>query len=177
MRFSFVRFVAIVWFFSVPLLSQAALVDNGTYFTDSSTQTDYLKLSQVSLSSYDAILVQDLPGFLAAGWSITSQAGFNALSQSDRALIYNTSNQSGNIYLHTNQDLTGNPSVDGTFAYYDRLNSFGHSLLSNSQINRSLGDSAYFISLSRVTVPVPAAGWLFFSGLACLLGRKRSFQS
>ena len=72
---------------AVVALSLAALVDNGTYFTDTVNQLDFLKLSATTSQlghSYQSVVIQDQFGYLAQGWQIMDQSAVAALSSSER---------------------------------------------------------------------------------------------
>lgn len=87
--------------------SLAALVDNGTYFTNTETNTDYLKLSQTVSTSWTSVVTNDALGFIADGWQVASQAVYSemataASTRDDMWLLCDVCQSDGNALPITN---------------------------------------------------------------------------
>ena len=67
-------------FLASPVFVTAALVDNGAFVTDTSSGTDYLKSPMTQGFSYYEVVTFDLLGFIASGWSLTSQSALSTLA-------------------------------------------------------------------------------------------------
>lgn len=167
---------------TLSLSVNAALVDHGTYATDTATNIDYLYLSQTVGRSYYSLVEQDYLGYIADGWELTSQTALFNMSLEDRILINDeaTSQWSVSPGVYTiinNEDMQGGQFSTGPgwvdTDWWDNGTAFS---LGNSI--EDVRDSDYWgaaVSLQRASVvPVPAAAWLFGSALIGLIGFKRN---
>ena len=86
--------------------ANAALVDNGTYVTDTIRNIDFLKLSQTQGYSYNQIVVEDTLGLISDGWEVTSQI-LLVITDSNDASAYSLINDVSIPAIVTNNDSNG----------------------------------------------------------------------
>ena len=160
---------------TLSLGANAALVDMGTYIRDDVGMVDYLKLYITEGYSWNDVVRDDDLGYIADGWSVTSQAALVALDASDPWAYDELLYVHGSIeWVATDNNMNGGQynlsqyvQVDRWLAFLDYQTNVTDELASNT------GD--YSVSLSRevAPVPIPAAVWLFGSALLGLAGIKR----
>lgn len=156
--------------------SLAALVDNGHYFTNTETNTDYLKLGQTVNKSWNDVVTNDLLGFIADGWQVASQtAYFNMAThidtRDDMWLLCDVCQvpANGNAQPWTNGDASNGQFLLPVNAIADFYISVGNYSKSTFTFNADAENALIAVALSRPTaVPVPAALILFLSGLISL---------
>ena len=110
MKVYLMRFSACLFVFASSN-SLAALVDNGTYFTNTETNTDYLKLSQTVNSSWTTVASNDALGLIADGWQVASQAAYSemataASTRDDMWLLCDVCQSDDNAFPITNGDMS-----------------------------------------------------------------------
>ncbi len=204
--------------FLVTINARAALIDGGSYVSDTVSGLDWLKLTQTINRSYDDISSQLGGGGQLAGWQYASGQQFDALLL-DQGLIADSGCPTGTSFCggvdpanhsainslvnligdtfelaYNNGVLTSNAnaslgllsdaSIDGSSHYVGLL--VGSYLSDTPYANTHYGDpqqngsSATHIGSFLVrpsVVPIPAAIWLFGSGLIGLTGiSRRKFQ-
>jgi len=157
------------------LSTNAALVDMGTYLTDTNTKMDYLKLSQTFGYSYTDALVNDELGLIAKGWELSSQSALIALDQtySDaHSLMIAGLQDCCNII--TNNDTSLGQNMLPTMVIMDDWYSSGSYFTQVANVGVSESQDTLAVSFQRVSaVPVPPAAWLFGSALIGLVGVGR----
>ena len=174
----FNKLIATAFLLVNSIFVNAALVDNGTFVTDTSTSTDYLKLSQTFGFSYGAVVIVDVLGFISAGWALTSQPGLELLAEGPEqtsAFTLIHGGFGGNLVI-TDASLFGGHGTtpNPAFVWTDLWNVVGQYSASFGATPQSTEDSFIAVSLSRSSVvPLPAAGYLFMTALVGLISRKR----
>jgi hypothetical protein len=174
----------------------AALVDSGSYTTDTDQGLDWLDLSETAGMSYTEALAANSSYRLATnseveamfatafdGYYDTSVNGYSVFSdgayadqwedaQNFELLFGNseTGGYSGNYYsygMYQDEDETWR--MMGVYADDDYYNTvYGLEFTNEYGTRASVGHSAFGVYLVRATIPVPAAAWLFISGLGFL---------
>ena len=180
--------------------TNAALIDNGTYTTDDVSGLDWLDLSQTANDTYSSaetinsgwryaknVEIENLFGLMFAGYYYTSTAGghsdsrYGAYSnQADDVTAFqslfgfsnvvNGSLYSYGQYEDENNILRFMGTYLGQYSTVVGLNSTAdREAYRDSTSNTGMG--VYMVRTSAV--PVPAAMWLFGSGLVGLIGVAR----
>jgi hypothetical protein len=189
--------------------ANAAIIDNGTYTTDTSTGLDWLDLTATAGMSYNQVSAELGAGGIFEGWTYATRAqvsGFwdsfggdsnyyNGWSTQNNGLFDAMAPLVGDLYCASTGCATG----DG-FSYWltADFNSASTVFMSRSWDSATANPSAtgddfslsnYILGLDqsgenagsalvRVSaVPVPAAAWLFGSGLLGLIGVARRKKS
>jgi hypothetical protein len=180
--------------------ANAALIDSGSFTTDTSTGLDWLDLTETVSTSYDYVSSQLGEGGEFEGWALASRSQVLGLLDnaggSGAYLDWSTEN---NGVVTPLLDLWGDFSTDAqnnsVHFLFDEVNEFDqHRLaylfdttkstegLSNDlmRIDHGFWGSSpstqvgsALVRVSAVPVPVPAAVWLFGSGLIGLIGFAR----
>ncbi|MCW8933167.1 MAG: VPLPA-CTERM sorting domain-containing protein [Gammaproteobacteria bacterium] len=188
---------------SVVISANAALIDNGSFTTDSISGLDWLDLSVTQNQSYDAA-----PG-RNAGWRYATNSeieglfsvAFDGYTDTNAFRHYSDSNVTGS-YADQTEDvqlfasLFGSSSVsntlDSTLGFYrdesnilrqmgvNQYSSYSRVFSDENTNNWNgyeglgvYGNGIYLVRESISAVPVPAAVWLFGSGLIGLVGVSR----
>ena len=164
---------------TLSLSANADLIDNGTFITDDRTATDYLKLSQTAGYSWNQVVDQDVLGYITGGWTVTSQTVLrDVIFEEDISVAYKSindinPNDPNGIRVATNSDFGSGQTGLPEFVIWDFWSptQYGPNLSAASADRTDL----YVVSLSRASVPIPAAAWLFGSallGLGMVMRRK-----
>ena len=174
---TFLLRLAACLFVVVSSSSHAALVDRGTYVTDTVGGIDYLKFGQTVGYSFDQILNEDVLGFIAQGWSLTAAAPLQALAHDPLTAsdAWHLIKDGYTDWFHFTDynELETYENAPGYADYWwphwnmppetPYFYGVGNGRVLTASIN-------YPVSLSRPSsIPVPAAAWLFGSALAGLL--------
>jgi hypothetical protein len=201
--------------FAFAQFANAALIDNGTYLTDTASGLDWLKLTETTDRSYADISSQFGVGGEFAGWQyatgdqfesllfgqgIASDAGCAAginfcggVTAANMPLINSLINSIGDTFekvygavpgtltseAYATVGILGDAGADPTTHYVALLVG---SYLNDPYARTHYGDAfrdkiheghigSYLVRLTEV--PVPAAGYLFMTGLLGLFGRQR----
>jgi len=183
--------VALMYSFSAsafPAYSDFAFIDKGTYSTDVYNGIDFLHLSQTVGYSYNDIVVNDVIGYMADGWSLTKKSELDAIffphtftiesslyqiagSAGDHRIIIDSEEWGGNHELDENGELLLWISYMPCYS--------GRCWLEPDpvgQLSANFAWSGLAVSLSRHSpspVPEPATAWLLVSGLIILAGAAR----
>jgi hypothetical protein len=177
----------------------AALVDSGSYTTDTDQGLDWLDLSETAGMSYTEALAANSDYRLASntevealfatafdGYYDTSVNGYSAFrngayadqwedAQNFESLFGNseTGGYSGRNYYSYGmyQDEDDTWRMMGVYAeagddYHNTV--YGLEFINDYDTYARVGHSAFGVYLVRTTIPVPAAAWLFISGLGLL---------
>ncbi len=154
--------------------SHAALIDMGTFVRDDVGNADYLKLSQTIGYSYDQVVDGDALGYMAAGWTLTSQMQL-ALLDHDHHEAFSLITEELIADVVTNNDMSGGQfGIPVGEVTVDRwLGSGGY--VNAAYIGATADNGSYAVSFARAVapVPVPAAVWLFGSALGLLSWMRR----
>ena len=158
----------------VVLPVNAAIVDNGSFLTDTDTGIDYLKFSETNNNSWVDVVVNDSLGFIANGWSVVSQSALFSFATANLVSPYNLLTNNGAItFAITNGDLgAGQPGLPTNvdIDYYSNHFSYAADF---GNVAATLAQANVAVALSRASaVPVPAAAYLFMSALLGLASRK-----
>jgi len=191
-------FFAVLISISLSHSAGAALIDNGSFTTDTSSGLDWLDLSVTNAQSYAS--AQNLN----AGWRYATNqevvglfgVAFTGYTNTNTVQNYSDSNVSGSYAGQDNDvqnfislfGLTANgSSVSSSLGFYmdenNRLRQLGVSLYSTytrvygdeytadwtDYTNFGVNGNGVFMVRTSV-VPLPAAAWLFFSGIIGLVG-------
>ena len=175
---------------------QAAIVAHGDFSTDADTGLDWLDLGLTNGLSVNQTLALMGPGGQLEGWTIANldqihqlmtNAGWIGPFDSSNTLnigfaeSFNT--QTTNYEFDPWGQLGGlgfvNDPVSGIGNWHfvdDPVDDFGDTSFSlDSQVSSDFSEEGSGVFLYRVAaVPVPAAFWLFVSGLTVLLGSAKS---
>lgn len=156
----------------------AAIVDNGSFITDTATATDYLKFSQTNNNSWLDIVINDSLGLISGGWEVASQSSLLSFATANPDSPYNQLTANGSITLIiTNGDLgSGQAGLPSNVSIDFYSNHFTYATNTGS-VGVDFEQSNLAIALTRPSaVPIPAAGYLFLTALVGLFVRKRSLQ-
>ncbi len=157
--------------FALSINANAALINNGTYTTDSATGLDWLDLSLTNSMSYDQVSSQFGVGGLFEGYRYATVAELDAFgSGASLATIDDLWASSAGAILFFTADFTGSGNV--VVGYYD----LAQALFNPSQTSYPSGAATSSLASALVSVsavPLPAAVWLFGSGLIGLVGAAR----
>lgn len=156
----------------------AAIVDNGTFITDTATQTDYLKFSETNNHSWLDVVVNDSLGFIGSGWTVVSQTSLFSLVTSNPTSPYNLLTDNGSITLvETNGDIGSGQAGLPTNVDIDFYSNHFTYATNTGTVSVSFAQNNLAVALSRPSaVPIPAAGYLFMTGLVGLITRKQLSQ-
>ena len=154
----------------------AALVDNGSYFTNTESNTDYLKLGQTVNKSWNDVVTNDLFGLMADGWQVASQTAYFDMAtdidtRDDMWLLCDVCQvpANGNAQPWTNGDAANGQFALPINAIADFYISVGNYSKSTFTFNADAESGLIAVALSRPTaVPVPGALTLLLSGLISL---------
>ncbi|GEM_PF-3399198 len=154
----------------------AALVDNGSYFTNTETNTDYLKLGQTVNKSWNDVVTNDLFGLMADGWQVASQTAYFDMAtdidtRDDMWLLCDVCQvpANGNAQPWTNGDATNGQIALPVNAIADFYISVGNYSKSAFTFSADAESGLIAVALSRPTaVPLPATLTLLLSALISL---------
>lgn len=173
----------------------AALADHGTYTTDVDAGLDWLDLTATKGLSFNYVSSQLGAGGAFEGWTVADgnqiASLFQAAGGSEPFTGFNAANNGvpGSLLAlwgHTVFTPLGNPaarfftaaSVSSTQQWYGNVYDDGTAYMTvyYDYFNKALANPGFATALVRSSVvPVPAAVWLFASGLIALpvLTRRR----
>jgi hypothetical protein len=156
---------------ALSISANATLIDNITYVTDDVAMVDYLKLSNTGSFSWNDVVVNDVLGYIADGWVVTSTAALSTIANGD-ATAYGLINDIAEGDVAT--DLAG---FGGQVELPETVRTDSWSTVQyivNDDDYEASSETDYAVSLQRMSVvPIPAAGYLLLSALAGLAGIKR----
>lgn len=174
-------------------LANSALIDNGSYTTDTATGWDWLDLSYTLSYSYNELIAATSAGGAFEDYTLATHAQVNTLfsavglppagnDTSDFAavnsliaLVGSTRSQNGyeEILGITATPNGGGYKLAGLDFYYN--NSVPtYQLIDTSTYGPTFGpDTAAGWLVKTYAVPVPGAAWLFGSALLVLFGKNR----
>lgn len=173
--------------------TNAALIDNGTFTTDTSTGWDWLDLSYTLSYSYNELIAATNSGGLFEEYTLASHTQVNTLYSAvglpsagnyttnfaavNNLISFVGATSSQGSYLQA-VGITSTPSGDlYKVAGMDFLFNGGtptYSLINDLSYGTGFGpDSVAGWLVKPSAVPIPAAAWLFGSALIGLAGIKR----
>ncbi len=194
------KFLIAALFFACSNTSQAALLDFGSYTTDTSTGLDWLDVTSTGNLPFDEVSAQFGPGELFEGWryaTLSELLGFYASAGGPGT--YNGFDPVHNSWVPGLQALwgltpdSGGNGGDRTTVQIAEFNSLGQVALGRIIHNLAASDDDYaklpdgFVNqantgqnlgsaLVRETinpVPLPAAAWLFGTAVIGFVGLSR----
>jgi hypothetical protein len=198
------RLLGAIYACTLAFNANAAIVDNGTYTTDTSTGLDWLDLTATAGMSYNQVSAELGAGGMFEGWTYATRAQVTGLWDSfggdsnyysgwsiqNNGLFDAMAPLVGDLYCIANGCSAGegySEWITGDYRTWEEA----YSLFSSDQAIHGISVTEdYFITTSlqrydegevhagsalvRVSaVPVPAAVWLFGSGLLGLIGLAR----
>ncbi len=193
------RFIIAMWLIGLAHTSQAAFTDNGTFLSDSSSGLDWLDVTASINRSYNDVSSEFGLGGDFEGWQYASGTQFETLVSN---WVLYTINPAPTPTIHADGEITGLIAALGAtdwgtgWAYTDgMIDEHNHAAvvwrarLSDNNIMGSEeektsprwasgglagsgADVGSFLVRTSV-VPIPAAVWLFGSGLLGLIGYSK----
>lgn len=158
----------------------ASLVDHGTYFTNTVTNTDYYKLGQTTLNSWTDVVSNDSSGLINEGWQVASQTEYfdmatHADTKDDMWQFCDVCQEYNFVFSITNGDMSGGQVLLPSHIKADYFSANGSYTNFSHSYSSDIRHFAIGVALSRPSaVPIPAAAWLFGSAFMGLgLARKR----